>query len=251
MTDIGDALLTIFKFFTFDLIGDLAFGESFGSLESFSYHPWIDFIISLNSTRCWKQASTYFGPLESLFSRLIPRSMIKRREAHMKLTAQMATHRWELKRERPDLVSRMIAEDSGISLPRFTANSSTLAIAGSETTATVLSGVTYHLIKNPAILRKVTDEVRSAFTSEDDMNMNTVSALKYMLACLDEAMRVYPGVSGNLPRRTDKDEAMDFGFVPANVSQPFLTFSSLSLFCYTLSSPLDRSQARMFQGSSY
>lgn len=33
-----------FNFFTFDLIGDLAFGESFGCLENTTYHPWVSTI---------------------------------------------------------------------------------------------------------------------------------------------------------------------------------------------------------------
>lgn len=44
------------------------------------------------------------------------------------------------------------------------------------------------------------DEVRSAFTSESDINFVEANKLKYMLACLDEAMRMYPPVPGTFPR---------------------------------------------------
>ncbi len=37
-------LASWFNFTTFDIIGDLAFGESFGCLEESRYHPWVDAI---------------------------------------------------------------------------------------------------------------------------------------------------------------------------------------------------------------
>jgi cytochrome P450 len=56
-------------------------------------------------------------------------------------------------------------------------NASVLIVAGSETTATVLSGVTYLLLRYPDKLAKLTDEVRSAFESEDDITMAKFSQL--------------------------------------------------------------------------
>lgn len=43
------------------------------------------------------------------------------------------------------------------------ANSSSVLIAGSETTSSMLSGVTYLLLSNPEALNKVVDEVRTSF----------------------------------------------------------------------------------------
>ena len=80
------------------------------------------------------------------------------------------------------------------------ANSNILIIGGSETTATLLSGVTYLLLSNPRALLKLTEEVRTAFKDESEINMASVNKLTYMLACLDEALRVYPPVPTGLPR---------------------------------------------------
>lgn len=98
-------------------------------------------------------------------------------------------------------------------------NASTLIIAGSETTASLLSGVTFLLLKHPHALAKLTEEVRSAFKSEDDININSVGQLKYMLACLDEALRLYPPTPVGLPRVVSKGGATIVGnYVPENVS---------------------------------
>ena len=87
-------------------------------------------------------------------------------------------------------------------MDKLESNSMILIIAGSETTATLLSGVTYLLLTNPQALATLTKEVRSAFQSEDDININSVSRLTYMLACLNEALRMYPPVSCFLLRGT-------------------------------------------------
>lgn len=96
-----------------------------------------------------------------------------------------------------------------------------LFIAGSETTATLLCGVTYLLTVNPAALKKLTEEVRSVFKSEDEIDLMSVSKLPYMLACLDEAMRMYPPAPVMLPRIVPKGGTTIVGeYVAENVSFP-------------------------------
>lgn len=104
-------------------------------------------------------------------------------------------------------------------MEKLQANAGALIIAGSETTATLLSGVTYLLLKNPAALEKLTEEVRSTFKSEDEISINSVGHLKYMLACLDEALRIYPPTPSGLPRVVPQGGVNIVGnFVPENVS---------------------------------
>lgn len=99
------------------------------------------------------------------------------------------------------------------------ANSSSVLIAGSETTSSMLSGVTYLLLSNPDALKKVTEEVRTSFKSEDEITLTSVSRLTYMLACLNEALRSYPPVPFGMPRMVPKGGATVSGeFIPENVS---------------------------------
>ena len=73
-------------------------------------------------------------------------------------------------------------------------------VAGSETTATLLTGVTYFLCKNPEKLQKVQQEVRSAFKEDGEITQKSVNELEYMIAVLSEALRVYPPAGFGLPR---------------------------------------------------
>lgn len=85
-------------------------------------------------------------------------------------------------------------------------NAHILFMAGSETTATLLAGATYYLLRNPKALEEVIKEVREAFDTEGDITFNTASArLPYMLACLEEALRMYPPVPTVLLRTTPHD----------------------------------------------
>ena len=75
------------------------------------------------------------------------------------------------------------------------------------------------MLKNPDCLAKVTDEVRSAFRSEDEITLISVQRLSYMLDCLTEALRLYPPVPTGMPRATPKGGAtIDGFFVPEHVS---------------------------------
>jgi cytochrome P450 len=79
-------------------------------------------------------------------------------------------------------------------------NSSVLIIAGSETTATALSGITYYLGKHPSLMQTVVNEVRSKFSTEEELTMDTTTDLPYMRACIEESLRLFPPVPISPPR---------------------------------------------------
>lgn len=65
--------------------------------------------------------------------------------------------------------------------------------AGSETTAGVLTAVTSFLLENPDKLERLKNEVRSEFTSQADISLDAVNTrLPYLIACTEEALRLYP-----------------------------------------------------------
>jgi len=85
------------------------------------------------------------------------------------------------------------------------ANINFLLLAGTETTATALSGTTYYLLKNREALRRATEEVRNAFKREEDITFVTAAdRLPYVQACLAEGLRIYPPGPIGAPRRTPK-----------------------------------------------
>lgn len=124
--------------------------------------------------------------------------------------------------ERPDFFGNILKHQNterGLSFPEMISNASTLIIAGSETTATLLSGVTYLLLRNPRVLAKLQDEIRSTFTKEEEITLESCNKLEYCLAVLTESLRVYPPVPIGLPRIVDAQGDMIAGnWVPGGVS---------------------------------
>lgn len=191
-----------YNYTTFDVIGDLAFGEAFGCLETSQYHPWVSMIFQSFKLGTWLQTASFFPWFKLAIFATIPKGLREKREEHMRLTKKKLSRRMELGAERPDFIESLLRTKDGLEmdLTQLQANSSVLIVAGSETTATLLSGVTYLLATNADALAKLTEEVRATFKNEGDIDYLSVSSLPYMLACLDEALRLYPPAPLGIPR---------------------------------------------------
>ncbi len=206
---------------TFDVIGDLAFGESFGCLNNISYHPWVKAIANTIRTGAYFRAAKLLK-LDAILTPIL-KMVLSGRKQNTQFTADMLKRRLAIK-ERHDLIEGLIRkqEEWHMDFSRLASNSAILVIAGSETTATLLSGATYLLLTNPAAMSKLKDEVRSSFQSDDEITLSSVNNLHYMLACLNESLRRYPPIPGGLPRTVPKGGANIAGaFVPQGVSPLF------------------------------
>jgi cytochrome P450 len=190
-----------YNFTTFDLIGDLTFGEPFDCLKKADYHPWVSLIFDSVKVGSYVQALRYVPGGQRLVSLLVSKELLAKKADHHALTTEKVKNRISQTEERPDFMNKILKrEKDGMAFPELLGNSAILIIAGSETTATVLSGVTFLLLKNPTVMAKVVHEVRSTFANEDEINIAAMGNLRYMLACLDETMRIYPAVPVGLPR---------------------------------------------------
>ena len=71
-------------------------------------------------------------------------------------------------------------------------------------------------------MKKVIDEIRQSFQTDEEIDITGVNKLKYMLAVLDEALRMYPPAPGNFHRVVPDEGAVVSGkFVPGGVSNLF------------------------------
>lgn len=102
-------------------------------------------------------------------------------------------------------------DEKGCTRDELIVNASLLIGAGSETTATTLSGTIYYLLQNPDKLQILQKEVDDAFSSIDEMTLVSTGKLPYLHAVIEEGLRMYPPVPGTLPRRTPKEGAMIAG----------------------------------------
>ena len=90
-------------------------------------------------------------------------------------------------------------------------------IAGSETTATLLSGATYLLMKHPTVLKKLESEIRR-FSTDAELTFISTSQLPYLNAVIEESFRLYPPGPVRAPRITKPGGAIiDGHYVPGGV----------------------------------
>ena len=211
-------LVQWYNFTTFDIIGDLALGKPFGSLESGKTHSWVS-----NIFRGLKLVSKFniikvYPILEAIVSCavwLYP-SAEEGFRVHREYTYVAMKDRLARKDEKKDFISYF---EKGLTLEELNENAGLLILAGSETSATALSGVTYYLLKNRKTLAKVHKEVRDSFQDESSISFISVARLSYLNAVIEESMRVYPTVPSAQRRITPPGgHLIDNHYVPGNVS---------------------------------
>lgn len=66
-------------------------------------------------------------------------------------------------------------------------------VAGSDTTASTICSAVYHILKHPAVCKKLCEELRSADLSVP-AQWKEIHGLRYLEAVMRESMRIHPGV---------------------------------------------------------
>ncbi|KPM39269.1 Isotrichodermin C-15 hydroxylase [Neonectria ditissima] len=211
-----------FNYTTFDIIGDLAFGEPFGCLKESTYHGWVALVFSSIKSLAFSAQLKPFHFISPLLSRfIIPKSLATKLAEHNQLSAAKVSKRLATQSDRPDFITAMTtrrgsSKGDNLTFDELASHASVLITAGSETTATALSAVAYYLSMNPKALSRLTEEVRTTFATEDEIDLLSVQKLSYMLAVLDEGMRLYPPAPGGQPRIISEGGAEVVGvYVPA------------------------------------
>jgi cytochrome P450 len=117
--------------------------------------------------------------------------------------------------------------------------------AGSDTTSMTLSGILYHLIKNPRAMERLRRELDYATikgTISDPITFQEAQALPYLQAVIKEGLRSHPAVGFTMPRVVPKGGRGIIGWeFPAGVG---LSSHSRGNFVQLLSvSGYDRNQS--------
>lgn len=217
--DISDWL----NFTTFDIIGDLSYGESFNCLQSAAYHPWVTILFDFFKASALIHSTLLFLPgMTPILRWTIPKKSIQGYIDHFNITKAKVHHRLEMGQIRPDFMTWVLRhnEDAGMSVREIEATFALLAVAGAETTATALTGIFFHLAKNRYVLERVTEEVRTRFDSEEDMTAENLAAkMPYLSAVIEEGLRMCPPVPTGSPRIVPRGGAIVCGnWIPGGVS---------------------------------
>jgi cytochrome P450 len=201
-------MMSWYNYATFDIICDLTFGEPLYCLRDSVEHNWIRTVI--DSVQSFGPSSVKRKyPLFDYYDKAINyfadnTTSMRVRLDFLRKSQEKVTNRLEKGTSRPDFFSYVIKnmknEGKSLSRDEMDSNAMLFLTAGSETTATALSGTTYLLLNNPDKYAKLVHEIRSKFSSADHITIEEVNKLEYMIACLQEGLRRYPPIPTAFPR---------------------------------------------------
>ena len=185
-----------FHLMTFDVIGKLALGRHFRTLET-GDHPMFSWILR-NQLHTLLQLAT--GP----FARFLPDPWSVRAFQNFTLSAILERRKKDI--HETDVMMLLIhgADEQGNCLTDDELVPEIIAqfVAGTDTTAITLSWTMYYLMNNSKIMKKLKEELQSAIPSLDlaDVNYDTVQNLPYLDAVIKESLRIRPVAAIILPR---------------------------------------------------
>ncbi|TLD10708.1 hypothetical protein PgNI_06547 [Pyricularia grisea] len=223
----ADGVVDIVKwvnFLTTDLIGDLSFGEAFGGLESGRLHPWLESVFTTLKVFTFIRE---FLRLPAWATKLavacIPKQMLEHQRSAVAFGAEAAKKRIERGSDKPDFMHYILRhekdDEKGMSPDEIYMAAITFIVAGSETTATMISGTVYLLLQNPNVLRKLASIIRTDFPEINDMNLVNVQQHEYLNAVVKEGLRLYPPAADFLFRTSGNESVMVAGqLVPPRTS---------------------------------
>ncbi|KAI0181795.1 benzoate 4-monooxygenase cytochrome P450 [Hypoxylon sp. FL1284] len=187
---------------TFDIQGDLVFGEDiFKCIEKEQWHPWISISMTYFTSGVYMQALNDISPwaLWMWLRFFTPKSIVDAQTYHLRKTLELVDKRMATgKTDHPDYMSFIASENKAGEMPtkeQMYANAQMLVMAGSETVATASATTVFLLLKNPHTMDRAKQEIRSTFASVQDITATAVTQLPYLMAVIDESMRIWPPVA--------------------------------------------------------
>jgi cytochrome P450 len=200
-------LFTWMQFYAFDVIGEITLGRSFGLLEaghdkdglldavhvgSISYGSSIGLVPEIHPWYLWLQKVLPINSHWKVTQRVILR------EIGARVQGVSAS-------DRMDFLAKCVELSKAGKLDQDTINNvvGTNIGAGSDTTGISMSAVIYFLMKNPACLQKLRDEIEAAAREGNLSNPVTFQEgqkLPYLQAVIKEALRLHAAVGQILSR---------------------------------------------------
>ena len=188
-------------FSSFDVMGDLTFGQSFEGLKKQRTHWAITSIHESNA------ALGVLGPIPWLIHLVtkLP-DVLNPMYKLLKFSEDSVEQRRKMDVKEADIMTHILAADRFFDDPYkeyqlLMGDARLLIIGGSDTTASALAFLFYHFAKDASIVEKLRTELESnKIRNDDTFTVQAVQNLPYLNATIDETLRLHPPVPG-LPIR--------------------------------------------------
>ena len=212
-----------FNYYSFDVMGDFAFGKSFNMLQTGSYHyaiTWLDSsmtLLGLFTPIAWAIPVGAIAPIiGATFRRFIRFCNAQLDERRVKGSKVPDITSWLLKAA-PDVndveATKWLHGDARL-----------IIVAGSDTVAIALTHLFYYLALNPAQVDKLRKELEPLMRGDEPFSVRNVQNAKHLNAVIYETLRMHPPVPSGVFRTTPPQGiTVDGTFIPGgvNVIVPF------------------------------
>ena len=195
-------IMDLYNFTVFDSMANLLFGESLNLLTDTKYLPWVKAVPGFEQASIILQMLSKFSILRFIMAVSIPHLSAKHRKRFFRFTHEKVNKRLKSVSKRPDIIQHFFELEGDMSLSRAEIDNGVLILmlAGTDTTSSLLSGLTYLLLKNTKCLEKLVKEIRTAFSCDSEITLKNIARLEYLGVCIDEALRMYPPITTGVPR---------------------------------------------------
>lgn len=238
-----------FSYLTYDIMGALTFGHQYNMLTKDDDHfiqplidtfqhiqiilgcvPWVERIglggiMFLNMASAVKKFRNYVA--NQVTHRIDQEKAGKGPDDIFKLLLnaedKKTGEKMEFKELSDEAVVLIIAGSTFPSSATTCACLLTCLLLASDTTGTALSGMSFYLARYPECYARLKEEIHSTFSDvEDIVSGPKLLTCKYLKACVEEALRMSPGVPSYLVRESSQDGVIDGHNIPAfaNVAVP-------------------------------
>lgn len=191
-----------FNYYSFDIMGDLAFGKSFDMLKNGQSHFAIDMLNKAQG------AFGLFSPAVWVFRILTRMPIIA--DDYKKFVAwceNQMVERTKMKVDKPDIAHWLI-ESAPMSNDPFknrmwmAGDARLIIVGGSDTTAAGLTFLFHYLAKDQSQIAKLREELKDVDTDNHDTLQAAIRDLPHLNGAINESLRLNPPVPSGLQRMT-------------------------------------------------
>lgn len=191
-----------FNLFSFDVMGDLAFGKSYNMLESGESHWSLKLLNEGMEPVGFQMPIWFFRILVAIpgaaagYLKFID-YCCKQLDDRMKID----------KMENPDIMATLLshhrkstAAEQAAELPLLQGDARLIIVAGSDTTAATLTHLFYHLADDPSLVQRLREELATMVDSDGSIDHAKIVDAPFLNGAINESLRLHPPVPSGVFR---------------------------------------------------